>query len=466
MAIAIALIVLAVGSVAFFLVSPWHLTPLASNWGTIDLTISISFWVTGFVFLAVSLFMAVALIRYRYNAQRRSHYEPENKKLEAWLTGLTTLGVAALLAPGLFVWGDFVSVPEDAQEVEVVGQQWHWSYRFPGEDGALGRTQVGLVGKDNPFGIDPNDPDGQDDILIQSPRVMLPVDRPVRLTLRSNDVIHNFMVAAFRAKMDVVPGQASFFWFTPTRTGEYEAVCAELCGIAHFAMRGKVQVVEQATFDEWLADQPTFAELAQRPPGDPEAGAEQFAVCVTCHGAQGQGQQATNAPRLAGLDSDYLKRQLKNFRSGARGEHEADRFGQQMRPFAVSLDDAQAIRDLAAYIETLPVEPTPPTIVGDAERGKRLYRTCASCHGARGQGRHAFNAPRLAGMNDWYLVRQLQHFREGIRGRHPEDLYGNQMVDMAQILVDDAALRDVTAYIRTLSEAPALADAARQSAEE
>lgn len=333
MAIAIALIVLAVGSVVFYLISPWYLTPLASNWGAIDLTISISFWVTGLVFLAVTLFMVVALFRYRYHQQRRSHYEPENKKLEAWLTGLTTVGIVALLAPGLFVWGSFVSVPEDAHEVEVVGQQWHWSYRFPGEDGVLGRVRTRLVDADNPFGIDPDDPHGQDDILIQSPRVMLPVDRPVKLTLRSKDVLHNFKVAPFRAKMDVVPGQASYFWLTPTQIGEYEAVCAELCGIAHFAMRGQVEVVEEDTFEEWLAGQPTFADLAAREPGDPEAGAEQFAACVACHGAEGQGQQATNAPRLAGLDGDYLKRQLENFRSGARGEHEADPFGQQMRPF-------------------------------------------------------------------------------------------------------------------------------------
>ncbi|WP_163557267.1 c-type cytochrome [Halomonas sp. NO4] len=466
MAIAIALIVLAVGSVAFYLFSPWHLTPLASNWEAIDLTVSISFWVTGFVFVAVTLFMVIALIRFRYRGDRRSYYEPENKKLEAWLTGVTTVGIVALLAPGLFVWGSFVSVPEDAHEVEVVGQQWHWSFRFPGEDGTLGAARSGLVDDDNPFGIDPEDPRGQDDVLVESPRVMLPVDRPVKMSLRSKDVIHNFKVAPFRTKMDVVPGQTSYFWFTPTQTGEFEAVCAELCGIAHFAMRGKVEVVEQATFDEWLAEQPTFAELAGRSPGDPEAGAEQFAVCVTCHGGQGQGQLENNAPRLAGLDSDYLKRQLRNFRTGARGESEADPFGQQMRPFAVSLTDAQAIRDLAAFIETLPVEPTRKTIVGDAQRGARLYRTCASCHGAEGQGMPQFKAPRLAGMNDWYLVRQLQNFREGVRGRHPDDLYGNQMVDMAQILVDDAALRDVTAYIATLDGNSTVAAADGQSTEE
>ncbi|MFC3285408.1 c-type cytochrome [Litchfieldella rifensis] len=465
MAMAIALIVLALGSVVFYFLSPWNLTPLASNWGTIDDTILITFWVTGGVFVAVNLFMACAIFRFRFKRHKRSHYEPENKKLEAWLTGLTTLGIAALLAPGLFVWGAFVTVPEDAHEVEVVGQQWHWSFRFPGEDGRFGAVHTRLVDEDNPFGLDPDDPQGQDDVLVARPHVKLPVDRPVKMRLRSQDVIHNFTVAPFRAKMDLVPGQVSYMWLTPTKTGEFEAVCAELCGIAHFAMRGRVEVVEQEAFDDWLGTQPTYADLVARGPGDPEAGAEQYARCVACHGPQGEGQQATNAPRLAGLRADYLRRQLRNFRIGARGQHEGDTFGQQMRPFALSLQSESSIEDLVAYIETLPVEPTRATITGDARRGARLYRSCGSCHGAQGQGKVEHRAPRLAGMNDWYLVRQLQHFRDGIRGRHPQDWYGNQMVDMAQILVDDAALRDVVAYIGSLAET-SQADAGQASAEE
>lgn len=132
MVVAIVLILLIVGSVLFHLLSPWYLTPIASNWTTIDDTISITFWVTGIVFVAVNLFMAWAVIRYRYRKDRRAEYEPENKKLEWWLTGLTTVGIVAMLAPGLYVWAKFVDVPDDAPVVEAVGQQWHWSYRFPG----------------------------------------------------------------------------------------------------------------------------------------------------------------------------------------------------------------------------------------------------------------------------------------------------------------------------------------------
>ncbi len=450
MVIAIVLIMLLLGSVLFYFLSPWQLTPLASNWGNMDGTIDITWVVTGFVFAAVNLFMAYAIIRYRYNKHRRSHYEPENKRLEAWLTGLTTVGIAALLAPGLFVWGSFVTPPEDAHEVEVLGQQWHWSFRFPGRDGQLGAVQARLISDHNPFGMDPDDPRGQDDVLIQSPRVLLPVDQPVKTLLRSKDVIHNFQVAQFRAKMDLVPGQVSYIWLTPTRTGEFEILCAELCGIGHFAMRGMVEVVEQARFDEWLLSQPTYAEIAAREPGDPSAGQNLYATCAACHGPEGQGNQATNAPKLAGLEPWYLIRQLRNFKTGVRGTHPDDTYGQQMQALANTLTDRAAMADVAAYIQALPDPPVAQTIAADARRGARIYRTCGACHGAEGQGIQATNAPRLAGMSDWYQVRQLKNFQLGIRGGHSQDLYGSQMVRMAQILVDEEAIRNVVAYIHAL----------------
>jgi len=453
MAIAIALIVLLLGSVLFHFLSPWNLTPLASNWGSMDGTINITFWVTGLVFAAVNLFMAYAIIRYRYNKNRRARYEPENKKLEVWLTGLTTVGIATLLAPGLFVWAMFVTVPEDAHEVEVLGQQWHWSFRFPGEDRKLGAVHARLISDENPFGMSPDDPNGRDDVLIQSPRVLLPVDRPVKTLLRSKDVIHNFQVAQFRAKMDLVPGQVSYIWLTPTRTGKFEILCAELCGIAHFAMRGMVEVVEQAEFDDWLARQPTYGEVVARAPADPDAGAALYASCAACHGPEGQGNQALSAPKIAGLEPWYLQRQLQNFKSGARGAHPEDTHGQQMKPFASMLADRAAMADVAAYTQTLPDRPAARTVAGDPARGARIYRTCGACHGAQGQGIQALNAPRLTGMSDWYQVRQLQNFKQGIRGRHPEDLYGTQMAEMAMILINEEAVRSVVAHIHGLSSA-------------
>src|SRR5690606_38120402 len=225
--------------------SPWWLTPIASNWGMIDGTIDITVWVTGFVFVAVNLFLAYAIIRYRHKQGAKAHYEPENKKLEIWLTAITTIGIMALLAPGLFVWAKFVAMPEDAMEFEVVGQQWEWSYRFPGEDGVFGAVAARFYSGANPFGLDPDDPAGQDDRLVASNEVTLPVNVPLKVLNRSKDVLHNFAVPQFRVKMDMVPGMVTHYWLTPTRTGTFDVLCMELCGIGHYVMRGRVVIAEE-----------------------------------------------------------------------------------------------------------------------------------------------------------------------------------------------------------------------------
>ena len=258
MKMAFALIVLVVGSVVFHLLSPWWWTPIASNWSYIDNTISITFWITGVVFVAIILFMAYCLFRFRHQPGTQAAYEPENKKLESWLTVLTSVGVAGLLTPGLFVWNQFVTVPKEADVIEIMGQQWQWNFRLPGKDGVLGTSDTRNVSPENPLGLNPNDPNGQDDVLIEGGDLHLPLNRPVKVLLRSIDTIHDFYVPEFRAKMDIVPGMVTYFWFTPTRTGTFEAICAELCGVGHYTMRGVVVVDEESAYQAWLQEQSTF----------------------------------------------------------------------------------------------------------------------------------------------------------------------------------------------------------------
>ena len=301
MLVAIALILLIVGSVLFHFVSPWYFTPIASNWGTIDDTIGITFWVTGIVYVALALFMAYAVIRYRYRKDRRAAYQPENKKLEWWLLGLTTVGVAAMLAPGLFVWAKFVEVPHDAAVIEVVGQQWSWSYRLPGKDGKLGIVDTRYVSDENPFGMDPDDPGGQDDVLVASPELHVPIGKPIKLLLRSKDVLHNFTVAEIRGKMDLVPGMVTHFWFTPTRAGTFDVLCQELCGVGHFAMRGRMVVEDENAARAWADTYPTYAQLRAQPPGDVEAGkATLRRVCGLSWRTRRRAIPPSNAPKLAG----------------------------------------------------------------------------------------------------------------------------------------------------------------------
>jgi cytochrome c oxidase subunit 2 len=384
MGLAVVVILLVIGSLAFHFLSPWWFTPIASNWAMMDTTVDITFWVTGIVFVSVNLFMAYAIIRFRHRKGQRAKYEPENKKLEWWLTIVTSIGVAAMLTPGLFVWAEFVNVPKDAANVEAVGRQWNWSFRFPGKDGALGATSTALMNPDNPFGIDPNDPKGRDDVLVPGQELHLPIGQPVKLLLRSTDVLHDFTVPQFRVKMDLVPGMITHAWLTPTKVGTYEILCEELCGLAHFAMRGKVVVDEPAGFDAWLASQSTFAQSAARVTGDPAAGQATFATCLACHGAQGEGNQLLNAPKLAGQPGWYLARQLDNFRHGIRGSSPTDTFGLQMVAFASVLDETST-RNLIAYIGTLPDAPPQATLAGDARRARTSMRPAPAVTGRRGK---------------------------------------------------------------------------------
>lgn len=450
MKLVVVLVLLVVGSLLFHWWSPWWFTPLASNWGTIDTTVDITLYITGFVFVAVNLFLAYAVYRYRHKTTRRADYEPENRKLEIWLTAFTTVGVVAMLAPGLVVWADFIKVPEEADLVEVMGEQWQWSYRFPGEDGELGEVDSRFMSADNPFGMSPNDPVGADDILVRSGDLHLPLERPVKVLLRSRDVLHNFAVPQFRVKMDMVPGTVSYVWFTPTRTGRFDVLCMELCGIAHYAMRGAVIVDEEEQFESWLAQQPTWSELQGVPKGDPVAGESQYAICASCHGAQGEGIQAMNAPRLAGLSASYLKRQLQHYQRGVRGAHEDDTFGRQMAPMASVLATEASVRDVSAYIAALPEPEVEATVSGDPSRGAAHFNSCGACHGSQGQGNEALQAPRLAGQQDWYLKRQLANFRQGIRGAHEQDNLGHQMVMMARSLQNEKSIDDLLSYLNSL----------------
>jgi cytochrome c oxidase subunit 2 len=261
MAVAIVIAALVLISIAFQLLSPWVRTPLASNWGSIDTALDITMWVCGLVFVALNIFLAYSIFRYRHRKGHRAHYDPESVSLERRLTVWTAVGIAALLAPGLIAWKEYVTVPKEASVFEAVGQQWQWTFRFPGKDGVLGTVDSRQINPDNPFGLNPDDPFGRDDILVESSEVHLPLGRPIKAVLRSKDVLHDFFVPQIRAKMDLVPGIVTYFWFTPTRTGTFEILCAELCGVGHYTMRGAIVVDEGPAFDAWLSQQPTFAQL-------------------------------------------------------------------------------------------------------------------------------------------------------------------------------------------------------------
>lgn len=409
MAIAIILILIVIASVLFHVLAPWHAAPPASNWGSIDTTLFITLIISGIFFIAITVFMAVAIMRYRHKEGARAHYQPESKKLEFWLIVVTSVGIAAMLAPGLVVYNEFIRVPKEAYELEVVAQQWQWTYRFPGQDGKLGRSDIKFVDAINPLGIDPKDPAGQDDILIKNNEIRLPLNRPVKVLLRSKDVLHDFYIPQIRSKMDMVPGMVSYFWFTPTKTGKYEVLCAEFCGVGHYNMRGQMIVEEQGAFDQWLSGQPTFAQtlVSTAKPGQDsvlEKGrqlVEQYG-CSACHSQDGSTRLGPTWKGLYGrteqfadgssalVDEAYLKESiLKPQARLVQGSPPV------MVAYTLNDDELTAVVALIKSLGGAQQEPSASEKLdrGDdlATQGQRLSESlgCLACHsvdGSKGVG--------------------------------------------------------------------------------
>jgi cytochrome c oxidase subunit 2 len=139
----------------------------------------------------------------------------------------------------------------EAVVVRVVGEQFAWNVVYPGRDGRFGRTDINRVASDNPVGLDRSDPDAKDDIVTIN-QLTLPVDRPILVHLTSKDVIHSFGLYEMRVKQDAVPGLDIPVWFVPTRIGDYEITCSQLCGLGHFRMRGFVNIKSEAEYQAFL----------------------------------------------------------------------------------------------------------------------------------------------------------------------------------------------------------------------
>ena len=185
--------------------------------------------------------------------------------------------------------------------------------------------------------------------------------------------------------------------------------------------------------------------------GDAAAGQVLFGVCSTCHGPAGGGNQAIGAPRIAGQNPWYIKRQIANLKAGIRGAKPEDVFGSLMRSMAPTLTDDQAVEDVIAYLETLTPEILPKTIEGDVAKGKELYQVCGACHGDDGKGIEERSTQRIAGEPDWYLERQIGNFSKGIRGDHVDDIFGRQMAVITDLMLkDEQAVKDMIAYINTM----------------
>lgn len=187
--------------------------------------------------------------------------------------------------------------------------------------------------------------------------------------------------------------------------------------------------------------------------GEANRGVALYGGCVSCHGPTGNGNAEVGAPAIAGLPQWYIEAQLKKFRGGVRGYHGDDITGLRMRPMALTLPEDADVTEVAAYVSSLPVVPQHSSLEGgNVENGKSRYVLCATCHGPDGKGIEKQNAPPIGQLPDWYLLAQLQKFKGGIRGNHPEDKTGAVMRANAMTLPDEQTMKDVIAYIQTLPD--------------
>jgi len=249
------LLVLIIASLYFFIAQPYWFPTLASEHGArIDSLFNAVLVVTGIAFVLVQGALGFFVARYGGKGTERAAYWHDNPKVEAILLIVTAVILTVLVFMGQRVWASiyFADEPQNATIIQITGEQFFWNFHYPGADGQFGRTDPKLITSTNNIGLDRTDPTAKDDIV--SVGVMhVPVGKPVRVRLRSKDVIHSFFLPNFRLKQDAVPGMGIEVWFTPTKPGQYEIACAELCGLGHYRMKAAMTVDEsEAKYNEWL----------------------------------------------------------------------------------------------------------------------------------------------------------------------------------------------------------------------
>ncbi|HEX8097475.1 MAG TPA: cytochrome c oxidase subunit II [Pyrinomonadaceae bacterium] len=249
-ALAVIIWLLTLGSVLLFMSGRWWFPPAITEHGpAVDAQFMRTIIVVGIAFTAAQVGLGYMIWRYRdTGGGERALYTHGNNRLEIVWTVITAAVFISLAVMGQRVWASLhlQGPAPGANRVEVVAQQFQWNFHYPGRDGAFGRTDPKLINDDelNFIGLDDKDPAGKDDPVLSS--LAIPVGVPTEFLLRSKDVTHSFWIPQTRFKQDLVPGMEIRSHFTPTKVGQYELACAELCGMNHFKMKAYVLVLPRA----------------------------------------------------------------------------------------------------------------------------------------------------------------------------------------------------------------------------
>ncbi len=253
--------------------------PASDHGVLVDRMLYITLALTFVVFIITQVALFWFSFKYQESDNRKPFFYPHNNKLELIWTVIPAITLTVLVGFGIFYWFKITGkAPKGAMEVEVIGSQFKWEYRYPGKDGVFGKKYFKKTddAKGNPLGQIWEDPANHDDIYIAGEDLHLVVNKPVKMIIGAKDVIHDVGLAHFRMKMDAVPGIPTTMWFTPTKTTKqmkeetgndkfvFEISCDQMCGKGHTGMRGTIIVETQEEFDAWMAGKkPQYATVLE-----------------------------------------------------------------------------------------------------------------------------------------------------------------------------------------------------------
>jgi cytochrome c oxidase subunit 2 len=224
----------------------------------IDRMIVLVHWLMAVLFVGWGSFFIYTLIRFRASRHPRADYGGVKSHFSTYVeVGVALVEAILLVGFAIPAWANRVDdIPNesDAVVVRVIAEQFAWNAHYPGADGVFGRTDIKLVAAENPIGLDRTDGAAKDDITTIN-QLNLPVNRPILIHLSSKDVIHSFSLNQMRVKQDAIPGVSFPVWFTPTKTGDWEINCSQLCGLGHYRMRGFYSIKTQQDYDTWLKEE-------------------------------------------------------------------------------------------------------------------------------------------------------------------------------------------------------------------
>jgi cytochrome c oxidase subunit 2 len=226
--------------------------------GEIDQMIILIHYLMFILFIGWGIYFVWVLIRFRAAANPKANYTGVTSHTSSYLE-IAIAAIEAVLLIGFAIpaWANRVNEfpPEDESTVvRMIARQFEWHAHYAGADGRFGRRDIIHITPTNVVGLDRGDPAAADDVVSIN-RMNLPVDKPAIIYLSTQDVIHSLGIAEMRVKQDAIPGMEIPMWFVPTRSGDYQVNCSQLCGLGHYRMKAEVTIQSQTEFDAWLAEE-------------------------------------------------------------------------------------------------------------------------------------------------------------------------------------------------------------------